>query len=178
MTRWRSEVQVLYGAPHLNPITTLETETPSPRSLPFSRSLQCLCHSRWPRCGRYRFWIRAMEKISSSTRHQEPPTRLFDPPPRRSIDRPVRPSLAFRYPCLRWRKDISRPCHTPHNPVETIRSGLPDGMTIDEAGNLWLAHWGGERRSLLVPKNWSVPSPNSSSLHSSHLLCVRREGPR
>ena len=152
MTRWRSEVQVLYGAPHLNPITTLETETPSPRSLPFSRSLQCLCHSRWPRCGRYRFWIRAMEKISSSTRHQEPPTRLFDPPPRRSIDRPVRPSLAFRYPCLRWRKDISRPCHSPHNPVETIRSGLPDGMTIDEAGNLWVAHWGGGAVRCWCPK--------------------------
>jgi sugar lactone lactonase YvrE len=30
--------------------------------------------------------------------------------------------------------------------------GLPDGMTIDEAGNLWVAHWGGSAVRCWCPK--------------------------
>lgn len=30
-------------------------------------------------------------------------------------------------------------------------AGVPDGMTIDEAGNLWIAHWGGSHISVWDP---------------------------
>lgn len=32
-------------------------------------------------------------------------------------------------------------------------AGVPDGMTIDEAGNLWIAHWGGSHISVWNPVN-------------------------
>lgn len=47
--------------------------------------------------------------------------------------------------------------------------GLPDGMTIDEQGNLWVAHWGGygvycwdPRTGRLIEKI-TVPAPNVAS---------------
>jgi sugar lactone lactonase YvrE len=47
--------------------------------------------------------------------------------------------------------------------------GKPDGMTIDEEGMLWVAHWGGGRVSRWDPKDGSqtdvveVPAPNVTS---------------
>ncbi|MFC4323066.1 SMP-30/gluconolactonase/LRE family protein [Litchfieldia salsa] len=42
------------------------------------------------------------------------------------------------------------------NPVEIIKfqdeDGMPDGMTIDEEGMLWIAHWGGSKVSRWNPK--------------------------
>ncbi|WP_449536340.1 SMP-30/gluconolactonase/LRE family protein [Ferdinandcohnia sp. Marseille-Q9671] len=42
------------------------------------------------------------------------------------------------------------------NPIDIINfpedEGLPDGMTIDEEGMLWIAHWGGSKVSRWNPK--------------------------
>ncbi|MED2974268.1 SMP-30/gluconolactonase/LRE family protein [Fictibacillus sp. B-59209] len=53
------------------------------------------------------------------------------------------------------------------NPIDVIYfaedEGLPDGMTIDDEGMLWIAHWGGSKISRWNPKNGkqilSVPIP-------------------
>ena len=54
-----------------------------------------------------------------------------------------------------------------HNPIDVIifseNDGLPDGMTIDEDGCLWIAHWGGSkitRWNPLLEKN--IKHSNSS----------------
>jgi sugar lactone lactonase YvrE len=59
------------------------------------------------------------------------------------------------------------------NPVEVIsfedQEGMPDGMTIDEEGMLWIAHWGGARVSRWDPDSGKqltevlVPAKNVTS---------------
>ncbi|WP_347551689.1 SMP-30/gluconolactonase/LRE family protein [Pseudalkalibacillus hwajinpoensis] len=59
------------------------------------------------------------------------------------------------------------------NPVDVIvipdGEGMPDGMTSDEEGNLWIAHWGGSKVSKWNPDNGkrllevSVPAVNVTS---------------
>ncbi|MFD3449973.1 SMP-30/gluconolactonase/LRE family protein [Microbacteriaceae bacterium 4G12] len=64
------------------------------------------------------------------------------------IDTPTKKVVRFDY-------DI----HTGHieNPQDVIHiskeEGLPDGMTIDEEGMLWIAHWGGSKVSRWNPIN-------------------------
>ncbi|MGG2094052.1 SMP-30/gluconolactonase/LRE family protein [Bacillus sp. S13(2024)] len=64
------------------------------------------------------------------------------------IDTPTRKVVCFDY-------DV----HTGHitNPQDVIvipkEEGLPDGMTIDEEGMLWIAHWGGSKVSRWNPVN-------------------------
>ncbi|MGF9966320.1 SMP-30/gluconolactonase/LRE family protein [Bacillus rhizoplanae] len=64
------------------------------------------------------------------------------------IDTPTRKVVRFDY-------DI----HTGHikNPQDVIvipkEEGFPDGMTIDEEGMLWIAHWGGSKVSRWNPVN-------------------------
>ncbi|MGG2067488.1 SMP-30/gluconolactonase/LRE family protein [Bacillus sp. S14(2024)] len=64
------------------------------------------------------------------------------------IDTPTRKVVRFDY-------DV----HTGHitNPQDVIviskEEGLPDGMTIDEEGMLWIAHWGGSKVSRWNPVN-------------------------
>ncbi|MGE6367229.1 SMP-30/gluconolactonase/LRE family protein [Bacillus paramycoides] len=64
------------------------------------------------------------------------------------IDTPTRKVVRFDY-------DV----HTGHieNPQDVIvipkEEGLPDGMTIDEEGMLWIAHWGGSKVSRWNPKS-------------------------
>ncbi|PFZ04736.1 SMP-30/gluconolaconase/LRE domain protein [Bacillus pseudomycoides] len=74
------------------------------------------------------------------------------------IDTPTRKVVRFDY-------DV----HTGHieNPQDVIvipkEEGLPDGMTIDEEGMLWIAHWGGSKVSRWNPKSGkqllSIPIP-------------------
>jgi sugar lactone lactonase YvrE len=51
----------------------------------------------------------------------------------------------------------------------TAEKGVPDGMTIDEEGMLWVAHWGGHRVSRFNPENGRllevipVPAENVTS---------------
>jgi sugar lactone lactonase YvrE len=59
------------------------------------------------------------------------------------------------------------------NPVEVIsfedQEGMPDGMTIDEEGMLWIAHWGGAKVSRWDPASGKqltevlVPAKNVTS---------------
>ncbi|MFP3489569.1 SMP-30/gluconolactonase/LRE family protein, partial [Staphylococcus sp. SIMBA_130] len=59
------------------------------------------------------------------------------------------------------------------NPVEVITipdgEGMPDGMTSDEEGNLWIAHWGGSKVTRWNPDTGerllevSVPALNVTS---------------
>ncbi|EMY4797599.1 SMP-30/gluconolactonase/LRE family protein [Bacillus cereus group sp. BceL296] len=64
------------------------------------------------------------------------------------IDTPTRKVVRFDY-------DV----HTGHieNPQDVIvfpkEEGLPDGMTIDGEGMLWIAHWGGSKVSRWNPKS-------------------------
>ncbi len=54
-----------------------------------------------------------------------------------------------------------------HNPSDVIifseNDGLPDGMTIDEEGCLWIAHWGGSKITRWNPSTGeqilSIPIP-------------------
>lgn len=74
------------------------------------------------------------------------------------IDTPTRKVVRFHY-------DI----HTGHieNPKDVIEipegEGLPDGMTIDEEGMLWIAHWGGGKIARWNPVTgeqlFTVPIP-------------------
>ncbi|SFD65587.1 SMP-30/Gluconolaconase/LRE-like region-containing protein [Bacillus sp. OV194] len=74
------------------------------------------------------------------------------------IDTPTRKVVQFEY-------DLNSG-HI-ENPIDVIYfaedEGLPDGMTIDDEGMLWIAHWGGSKISRWHPKNGkqilSVPIP-------------------
>jgi len=66
--------------------------------------------------------------------------------------------------------------------------GKPDGMTIDEEGMLWVAHWGGGRVSRWDPKEGrqiadiEVPAPNVTSCafggpHMDELYITSARGP-
>lgn len=66
--------------------------------------------------------------------------------------------------------------------------GKPDGMTIDEAGMLWVAHWGGGRVSRWNPKDGKriasleIPAPNVTSCtfggsHFDELYITTARGP-
>jgi sugar lactone lactonase YvrE len=66
--------------------------------------------------------------------------------------------------------------------------GKPDGMTIDEEGMLWVAHWGGGRVSRWDPKQGrqiaeiEVPAPNVTSCafggpHLDELYITSARGP-
>lgn len=80
------------------------------------------------------------------------------------IDSPTREIVAFDF-------DINSGIITNKKTVIKIGEdeGIPDGMTIDEEGYLWIAHWGGAKVSRWNPGNGKrgdeveVPSLNVSS---------------
>jgi len=76
------------------------------------------------------------------------------------IDSPNRTVDAFDY-------DVTSGNVTNRHPIIILPPGedVPDGMTIDEKGNLWVAHWGGNKVACYNPHNGellhtvNVPSP-------------------
>lgn len=80
------------------------------------------------------------------------------------IDSPTYRILAFDYDDKTG--NISNPSPVIEVPEEI---GLPDGMTIDEKGMLWIAHWGGSQVCRWNPANGEllgklkVPAPNVTS---------------
>ena len=67
------------------------------------------------------------------------------------IDSPVRKVYAFDFDLKRgelWNKRVLIDFYN--------EAGNPDGMTVDEEGYLWIAHWGGGRVSRWSPKGEKV----------------------
>lgn len=67
------------------------------------------------------------------------------------IDSPRRRIMAYDF------SDSEPAIWNPRVAVDfSSQPGVPDGMTIDEEGNLWVAHWGGSHISMWNPKNGSI----------------------
>lgn len=62
------------------------------------------------------------------------------------IDSPTKKVIAFDY------DEETGSIKNPQN-IITITDGIPDGMTTDVEGNLWIAHWGGARVTRWNPVN-------------------------
>ncbi len=75
------------------------------------------------------------------------------------IDSPTKKVVAFDY-------DLDRASLSHRRDVLHIHEGSPDGMTVDQDGMLWIAHWGGSQVS-----RWD---PESATLIETYSLPVER----
>jgi sugar lactone lactonase YvrE len=62
----------------------------------------------------------------------------------------------------------------PRRDLFTVTDGLPDGMCVDAAGNLWIANWGGGRVECRTPAGDLLATV---AVDAPHTTCVAFAGP-